>query len=101
MPLVLYNENTHISLNTVNTYIYIYSEIQHTYKHSYMVAILAQIQCFLLQAHTLSHAWTLWAALAFLSLGNPSLVHEESTRCASLDMPASTYQPRRTTHDLC
>ena len=39
------HEYTHISLNTVNTYIYIYSEIQHTYKHSYMAAILAQIQC--------------------------------------------------------
>ena len=43
--------NTHISLNT---YIYIYSEIQHTYKHSYKAAISAQITLFLLQAHTQS-----------------------------------------------
>ena len=43
--------NTHISLNT---YIYIYSEIQHTYKHSYKAAILAQIQCFYFR-HTHSH----------------------------------------------
>ena len=35
MPLALYN-GTHISLNT---YIYIYSETQHTYKHSYKAAI--------------------------------------------------------------
>ena len=43
--------NTHISLNT---YIYIYSEIQHTYKHSYKAAISAQIQCFYFR-HTHSH----------------------------------------------
>ena len=44
--------NTHISLNT---YIYIYSEIQHTYKHSYKAAISAQIQCFYFR-HTHSHS---------------------------------------------
>ena len=44
--------NTHISLNT---YIYIYSEIQHTYKHSYKAAISAQIQCFFISfTHTLT-----------------------------------------------
>ena len=43
--------NTHISLNT---YIYIYSEIQHTYKHSYKAAISAHIQCFYFR-HTHSH----------------------------------------------
>ena len=43
--------NTHISLNT---YIYIYNEIQHTYKHSYKAAISAQIQCFYFR-HTHSH----------------------------------------------
>ena len=43
--------NSHISLNT---YIYIYSEIQHTYKHSYKAAISAQIQCFYFR-HTHSH----------------------------------------------
>ena len=30
----------------IDTKIYIYSEIQHTYKHSYKAAISAQIQCF-------------------------------------------------------
>ena len=63
--------NTHISLKT---YIYIHSEIQHTYKHSYKASISAQTQCFFIQAHTLSHSWTLRAARAFLILGNPSLV---------------------------
>ena len=64
--------NTHVSLNT---YIYIYSEIQHTYKNSYKAAISAQIQCFFLfQAHTLSHSWMLRAARALFILGNPSLV---------------------------
>ena len=43
--------NAHISLNT---YIYLYSEIQHTYKHSYKAAISAQIQCFDFR-HTDSH----------------------------------------------
>ena len=43
--------NTHI---TLNTYIYIYSEIQHTYKHSYKAAFSAQIQC-LYFMHTHSH----------------------------------------------
>ena len=43
--------NTHISLNT---YIYIYSEIQHTYKHSYKAAISAHVRCFYFR-HTHSH----------------------------------------------
>ena len=43
--------NTHISLNT---YIYIYSEIQHTYKHSYKAAISAQIQFFISCTHSLT-----------------------------------------------
>ena len=77
--------NTHISLNT---YIYIYSEIQHTYKHSYKAAISAQIQCFLFQAHTLSHSSTLRAARAFLILGNPSLVLKSPP-----GVPPSTFQP--------
>ena len=44
MPLALYNGTHTYSLNIMNTYIYIYGEIQHTFKHSYMVSILAQIQ---------------------------------------------------------
>ena len=52
MPLAAVQWNTHISLNT---YIYIYSEIQHTYKHSYKAAISAQIQCFYFRhTHTLT-----------------------------------------------
>ena len=95
--------NTHISLNT---YIYIYSEIHHTYKHSYKAAISAQIQCFYFR-HTLSHSWTLRAAApslflvihlasghprcAFLILGNPSLVLKSPPGdFATLDAPAST-----------
>ena len=85
--------NTHISLNT---YIYIYSEIQHTYKHSYKAAIWAQIQwfvCFFLfffsfQAHTLSHSWMLRAARSFLILGNPSLVLKSPP-----GVPPSMLQP--------
>ena len=79
--------HTHISLNT---YIYIYSEIQHTYKHSYKAAISAQIECFLFQAHTLSHWWTLRAARAFLILGNPFLVLKSPP-----NVPPSMLQPRQ------
>ena len=80
--------NTHISLNT---YIYIYSEIQHTYKHSYKAAISAQIQCFFLfQAHTLSHSWTLRAARVFYILGNPSLVLKSPP-----GVPPSMLQPQQ------
>ena len=79
--------NTHISLNTR---IYIYSEIQHTYKHSYKAAMSAQIQYFLFQAHTLSHSWTLQAARALLILGNPSLVLKSPP-----GVPPSMLQPRQ------
>ena len=78
--------NTHISLNT---YIYIYSEIQQTYKHSYKAAISVQIQCFLFQAHTLSHSW-MFRAPAFLILGNPSLVLKSPP-----GVPPSMLQPRQ------
>ena len=61
--------NTHISLN-----IYIYGEIQHTYKHSYKAAISAQIQCFYFR-HTHTHTrGRCERPRAFLILGNPSLV---------------------------
>ena len=79
--------NTHISLNT---YIYIYSEIQHIYKHSYKATISAQIQCILFQAHTLSHSWTLRVARAFLILGNPSLVLKSPP-----GVPPAMLQPRQ------
>ena len=79
--------NTHICLNT---YLYIYSEIHHTYKHSYKAAISAQIQCFLFQAHTLSYSWTLRAVRAFLILGNPSLVLKSPP-----GVPPSMLQPRQ------
>ena len=57
MPLALCNGTHTYILNRVNTYIYICSEIQHTYKHSYMAAISAQIQCFyFMHTHTLTPA---------------------------------------------
>ena len=74
--------NTHISLNT---YIYIYSEIQHTYK----AAISAQIQCFYFR-HTHSHTRGRCERPAFLILGNPSLVLKSPP-----GVPPSMLQPRQ------
>ena len=90
MPLALYNGTHTFSLNT---YIYIYSEMQHTYKHSYKAAISAQIQCFffLFHSHTLSHSWTLRAARAFLILGNPPLVLKSPPGV----LPSMLQQPRQ------
>ena len=96
MPLSLYNGHTrtHISLNTVITYID--SEIQHTYIQSFIYGShFGSDIMFLFQAHTLSHPWMLWAARAFRFLRNPSPVCKKSTRRATV-----THQPRRTTHDL-
>ena len=79
--------NTHISLNT---YIYIYNEIQHTYKHSYKAAISAQMQC-LYFTHTHSHTRGRCERPApSLFFGNPSLVLKSPP-----GVPPSMLQPRQ------
>ena len=87
MPLALYI-GTHTLRCSLNTYIYIYSEIQHTCKHSYKAAISAQIQCFYFRH---SHSWTLRAAYAFLILGNPSLVLKSPPGVPASTAPLTTY----------
>ena len=79
-------EHTHISLNT---YIYIYSEIQHTYKHSYNAAFSAQIQCFYF-SHTHSHTCGRCERPAPSFILGTISGSEESTRRATIDVPAST-----------
>ena len=92
MHLTLNMEHTFIySLNIVNTYIYIFSKVQHTYKHSYMQPLQGRYNVFLCHAHMHSHLRTLWVARSFLLLGNSSLVHEKSNRCTTLNSPITTY----------
>ena len=87
MPLALYN-GTH-TLVWTHTYTY-------TVKYSTHTSIFIQGSLFgadtmfLFQAHTLSHSWTLWAARAFLILGNPSLVLKSPP-----GVPPSMLQPRQ------
>ena len=79
--------NTHISLNT---YIYIYSEKQNTFKHSYTAAISAQIQCFYFR-HTHFHIrGCCERPTPSLFLCNPFLVLKSPP-----GVPPSMLQPRQ------
>ena len=105
MPLALYN-GTHtlvwIQWSCVNTYLYIYSEIQHTYKNSYMGAIsdLADISdithnyVFISGTHTLTLVDTHWNLIEILifynewfwSIYTVNLVNTTGPRSLSFNM---------------
>ena len=85
MPLALYNGTHKLVWTHTCTYTVKYST--HTSIHTRQ-PFRRRYNVFFFQAHTHSHSWTLWAACAFLILGNPSLVLRSPP-----GVPPSTLQP--------
>ena len=79
-------------LNTVNTYIYIHSEMQPTYKHSYM----ADTMFYFRHTHIHTSGRCEWPNSLLFYFVNPSLVHGKSTGRTTLNTPLSTHCSRPT-----